>query len=81
MKKVSSIFWVSEDYVVDNFRNEATVVLEIDYHTNKYKITPYCGGKDGLFNFYYASNKPELSKAVAIAIIKAIEFAQEELRK
>ncbi len=79
MEKISSIFWVSEEFTDGDFNHSATVVLDINYRSNGFSVTPYCGSNDEKFDMRYAGNKPELSKAVAKAIVKAIELAQKEL--
>ncbi len=85
MEKISSFFWVHENYVVEKNNNieefdKATVILEISYRTKSYSVKSYSGSQGGLFDFRFACNKPGLSNAVAKAIIKAIKFAEQELK-
>jgi hypothetical protein len=77
--KVESKFWFSCEYDYKDAKQTATVILEINYRTSQYSISPYCGTIDSGFNFILCSHKFKMWKAILQCINDAIDFAEIEI--
>jgi hypothetical protein len=69
---------------VEGKEDAARVLVEIDYTNKRYSITPFCGSKDGKFEFKDDDkSKPVTDKlkwrAIIAAIDAGIKYAEKEL--